>query len=71
METYEVREINNTVKFILPENVRIDITANDKVKKTIMTKHNKRIELLKINKKHFFHLKLRFTKPEHSKGAFF
>ena len=63
----EVREINNSLRSILPKNKKIDILAKAITMKSVMTIHTNKDELKKINQKHFFHTVLKFTKTDFTK----
>ena len=52
-EVCEVKEINNTLKYILPENIEIDVIANDIIMKTILSRGTNENELLNFNKESF------------------
>ena len=45
---YEVREINNTLQSILPENRKIDIIAKDIIMKTVLRNDTNKNELLEF-----------------------
>ena len=54
---YEVIDLNNTLKYILPDNVRVSVTLDD-----VTSKSNSKIfESLKFTDKSFFYTPLGFT----------
>ena len=67
---YDVREINNTLKSIPQENIKLDFTANDITMETSISIDSDENKLLEFNKKIFlFHKILRFKITDHTKGT--
>ena len=51
---YEVREIKNTSKSFLPENMIIEFIANDNTMNPLMIINTDKIRLLKVKNTYFF-----------------